>query len=149
MIQAAAGAVLFSSEEQDAYAQVPVNDHTEIYRIRDRAFKRWLMKRMYDETGQAAGSEALSQALNLLEARAYFDGQRRRLSLRAARHDEAICNDLGDERWRSVKAGPEGWEIISSPPPIFRRTANLAPQVDPERPGNLERLLQFVNLERP
>src|SRR5262249_23536560 len=45
-------------------------------------------------------------ALDLLEARAQFDGPERVVHTRVAEHAGRICLDLADERWRAVDIGP-------------------------------------------
>ena len=47
---------------------VPVGTHRETLRLRDRSFKRWLVRKLYTATGKTPNAEALSQALMLLEA---------------------------------------------------------------------------------
>jgi hypothetical protein len=47
-------------------------------------------------------------------------------SIRTAEHAGRIYLDLADEHWRAVEIGPDGWQVIRSPPVRFRRPAGIA-----------------------
>ena len=47
-------------------------------------FGRWLARRHYQETGGAAGSQAVQDALGVLEGRALYDGEERLVAVRLA-----------------------------------------------------------------
>ena len=99
----------------------------------------------YEATGKAANSDALNQALNVLEAKAVFDGECHALSLRVAWHNDTIIYDLADEQWRCVTIDATGWTCCTRPF-LFWRTGNTHAQVQPISGGTLERVLDFVNL---
>src|SRR5262249_39329920 len=63
LIEAAADATFFHDEQSDPWAVVPVGTHRETLRLRDRSFKRWLVRNLYPATGKTPNAEALSQAL--------------------------------------------------------------------------------------
>jgi hypothetical protein len=69
----------------------------------------------------------IRSVLDLLEARAQFDGPEGTVQIRTAEHAGHIYLDLADERWRAVDIGPEGWRVIGYPPVRFRRPAGLLP----------------------
>jgi hypothetical protein len=146
LIEAANTAKLFHDEQREPFACIPVGGHQEIYRLRDRAFKRWLTRQVYASTGLAVNTDALAQALNLLEARATFDGPCHPLALRVAERDGVFYYDLGDSAWRAVAITPDGWQCLDRPPIIFWRSKNLAAQVEPVSGGDPFRVLEFVNL---
>ena len=84
--------------------------------------------------------------LDLLEARAQFDGPERTVHIRTAEHAGHLYFDLADEHWRAVDIGPDGWRVIESPPVRFRRPPGLLPLPLPERGGSIEALNSFLNL---
>ncbi len=145
LIALAGDANLFHDEQYEPYAAVPVGEHTETHRLRERGFRRWLVKRMYEMTGGVPNAEALSQALNLLEAQAVFDGSRYELGLRVVRRGPIFLYDLADAGWRVAEVDHHGWRITADPF-VFRRGANTGPQVEPVRDGDLAEVLDFVNL---
>jgi len=138
---------LFHNNPQDPFALVEINGHLEVWPVKGIAFKRWLGREFYNETKKAAGSEAVSRALNFIESRACFDGREHKLNLRVAEHEGSFWYDLGDSAWRFVKFSPNGWEIINRSPIIFRRYKNTAAQVEPKRGGNIWLVTEFLNLK--
>ena len=96
--------------------------------------------------GEAASPAAIRFALDLLEARAQFDGPERAVYIRTATHAGRIYLDLADEHWRAVDIGPDGWQVIGSPPVPFRRPAGMLRLPVPEPGGSIEALNPFLNL---
>ena len=85
-------------------------------------------------------------ALDLLEARAQFDGPERKVHVRIAEHGGRIHLDLADEQWRAVDIGPDGWPVVECPPVRFRRPAGILPLSVPEQGGSIEALNSFLDL---
>ena len=118
---------LFHTAAGTAFADILVNDHRETWPIRSKRFRSWLRRCHYEATGEAASAAAIRSALDLLEARAQFDGPERAVHIRTAEHAGRIYLDLADEHWRAVEIGPDGWRVIGSPagplPPAGRDVA--------------------------
>jgi hypothetical protein len=91
----------------------------------------------------------LHAALNLLEARAQFDGPERTVHVRIAEHEGYIYLDLADQSWRAVEAGPNGWRVIAEPPVRFRRPPGMLPLPLPQPGGSIDQLASFLNLPDP
>jgi len=140
------GVELFHDDLGDGFARVPVRNHREVWRCRSKDFRRWLARRFWQSEAKALNSDALSAALNVIEAKARFEGEEHRLHNRAAFHQDAIWHDLADRDWRAVGVTSDGWEIIAEPPILFRRYAHQRPHPEPVRGGDLHDLLRFVNL---
>ena len=143
LIEVAADATFFHDEHSDPWAVVPVNGHCETLRVRDRSFKRWLVRGMYTATGKTPNAEALSQTLALLEARAVYDGPQRQLAWRIAQQDDAVVYDLADVEWRAIAITARGWALVQRPD-MFRRGSNTATQVLPQPGGLLAQVLDFL-----
>ncbi len=137
-------AILFHDQTQQPYALVSIGDHYETLRCHSRGFRRWLSRRFYEAEEKAVGGEAVASALNVIEAKACFDGERHELHNRVALHDSAIWYDLTDPKWRTVRVTPGGWQVIENPPILFVRYDHHAPQVEPIRGGDVHRLFDFV-----
>lgn len=140
-------ALLFHDDMKDGFAAIPINGHREIWPLRSKFFKQWMVRRYYEQTGKSPNNEAIRQALNVIEAKAVFDGQKIKLNLRVAEHDGALWYDLADGAWRAVKITPDGWEVVDNSPILFRRFKNTAAQVMPKRGGSLETLRKYINLK--
>ena len=137
---------LFHTPAGAAFADIPVNNHRETWPIRSQRFRSWLRRCHYEATGEAASAAAIRSALDLLEARAQFDGPERAVHIRTAEHGGRIYLDLADEHWRAVEIGPDGWRLIASPPVRFRRAPGMLPLPIPEQGGSIEALNSFLNL---
>lgn len=140
-------AFLFHNELKEGFANFLVDDHRETCQVGSRFFCYWLLHRFYEETDKSPNNQALRQALNLLEAKAIFDGPEVKLNLRVAKDKDAIWYDLVNAAWQAVKITPEGWEVVSDPPILFRRFKNTAAQVTPRRSGKLDLLRKYINLQ--
>jgi hypothetical protein len=137
---------LFHTTAGTALADIMVDGHRETWPIRSKRFRGWLRRRYYQATGDAANAAEIRSALDLLEARAQFDGPERAVHVRIAEHAGHIYLDLADENWRAVDIGPDGWRVIGSPPVRFRRPAGMLPLPLPERGGSIEALQSLLNL---
>jgi len=140
-------AFLFHDDARDGFAAIPINGHREIWPLRSKFFKQWLVRQYYEQTEKSPNNEALRQALNVIEAKAVFDGLEIKLNLRVAERDGALWYDLANEAWQAVKITPDGWEVADNPPILFRRFKNTAAQVLPQRGGSLEALKKYINLK--
>ena len=137
---------LFHTATGTAFADIVVGGHRETWPIRSKRFRAWLGRCYYQATGEAASAAEIRSVLDLLEARAQFDGPERTVHIRTAEHAGHIYLDLADEHWRAVDIGPDGWRVIESPPVRFRRPPGLLPLPLPERGGSIEALNSFLNL---
>ena len=137
---------LFHTASGTAFADTIIAGHRETWPIRSKRFRSFLRRCHYQATGEAASAAEIRSALDLLEARAQFDGPQRTVHIRAAEHAGHIYLDLADERWRVVDIGPDGWRVIENSPVRFRRPAGILPLPVPERGGSIETLQSFLNL---
>lgn len=143
------GAQFFHDQFHRTHVRLLIEGHREIWPCRSKDFRNWLARQLWLRENKAANSSALSAAINVLEAKARFEGDQYTLHNRVAFYDGAIYYDLADRQWQVVKVMDDGWEIISNPPILFRRYAHQRPQPEPVGGGDLQDLLQFVNLSDP
>jgi hypothetical protein len=137
---------LFHTATGTAFADIVIADHRETWPIRSKRFRAFLKRSYYHATGDAASAAEIRSALDLLEARAQFDGPQRPVHVRIAEQAGHIYLALADEQWRAIDIGPDGWRVIASPPVRFRRPAGMLPLPVPERGGSIEALNSFLNL---
>jgi hypothetical protein len=107
---------LFHTSSGVAYADFIADGHRETWPIRSKRFRTWLRRRYYQATGTVPSCAAIRSTLDLLEARAQFDGPERAVSIRVAEHAGRIYLDLADEHWRAVQIGPDGWGVLGVRP---------------------------------
>jgi hypothetical protein len=137
---------LFHTAIGTAFADIMIGGHRETWPIRSKRFRAFLRRCHYQATGEAASAAEIRSALDLLEARAQFDGPERIVHIRTAEHAGHIYLDLADEHWRAVEIRPDGWRVIESSPGRFRRPAGILPLPVPERGGSIETLRSFLNV---
>src|SRR5262249_41811953 len=137
---------LFHTPSGVAFADFITEGHRETWPIRSKRFRTWLRRCYYDATGSAPSAAAIRSALDLLDARAQFDGPERAVIPRVAEHAGGLYLDLADEHWRAVAIGPDGWRVLGCPPVRFRRAPGMLPLPVPERGGSIEALQSFLNL---
>jgi hypothetical protein len=138
-------ATLFHSE-QTGYAIIPINGHDETWRIGSSMFRRHICHWFYQTEGKIPGTQVVLAAVNLLEAKALFEGYEQEVHVRVAEHAGALWLDLANEKWQAVRITKDGWEIIDMPSVRFLRPRGLLPLPIPERGGSIEELRQFLNV---
>ena len=141
------GIELFHDPDQHGWASIRIDGHFENRRVRSRPFQLFLLRTYYQETGKSPGAQAIRAALDLLEAKALFDGEEALINLRVAEHRGKLYLDLCDCAWRAVEIDAEGWRIVDRPSPRFHRTRGSRPLPAPERGGNLDELRRFLNVD--
>src|SRR5262249_25673339 len=142
-------ASLFHDPNGTGFADLAIDGHRETWPIRSRRFRHWLRRRYYEETGSAASAETIRSAVDLLEACAQFDSPERPGHIGVAEHGGRTYLALADKDWRAVEIGPDGWQVVTSPPVRFRRDAGMLPLPIPQRGGSIEALAAFLNLPAP
>lgn len=143
------GVELFHTPDGNAYATVTVNGHKETWPVSSRGsgpFRNWLRRIFFEKHGKPAGSQALQDAIGVLEAKAQFDGPEYPVFTRVAEHDGKVYIDLANDAWEAVEISPMGWRVISNCPVKFKRSKGMLPLPHPEAGGSIEELKHFLNI---
>ena len=146
IMELAACAELWHSPAGDAYATIPVGDHLEHHRLSTRDFKRWLARQYYRAEGTAPGSQAVQDALTVLEGKALYDGMEHPVFVRLAEHEGAIYLDLCNADWQVVEVTRSGWRVVIQAPVRFRRAKAMRPIPTPHHGGSIDELRRFINV---
>lgn len=105
-------AVFFHNQNNDPYAVIPVNGHTEIWSLEGREIQTWLQKLYYKETKKPAKPEAIKQVLAVLAAKAWYEGgETIPLFPRVAEHNGSFWYDLTNADWQAVNITADGWQV--------------------------------------
>jgi hypothetical protein len=125
-----------------------VDGNQQTARIRSKRFRDFLSCVLWEREKRSVSSEGWSEAVNILEGLARFDGPEREAFLRVGKHNENIYIDLGTDDWRVVRVSPSGWEVIpySKCPIRFYRADCQLPLPTPTREGSLDDLWQLLNV---
>jgi hypothetical protein len=146
----------FQDQFGNPYATVKIDGHIETLPLKGSRFKNWLCKTFYQESENTAilSGEILTNILNILKARADFDGVRKNLDLRVANNPDephTIYYDLANKECYAVKVTADNGWIIEQAPIIFRRYPTTEhPQVYPSREYSndiFDRFIELINVK--
>jgi len=138
---------LFHSPLNQAYGTMRVGDHYETWPIRSAQFGNWLRHEYYKLRKGAPKKGELSDVLDILEARAQFEGATCEIHTRIAQHDGNIYLDLANKNWEVVKINSESWEITKTFPVKFRRPKGMLPLPRPIQRGKVSRMVSLLNIK--
>ena len=125
---------------------LPAGTHRECWPLRGGPFRRWIARLYFEQKGTAPGSQALQDALGVLEGMALFRSDEYEVHLRLAEHDGAVYLDLADDYWQAVRITANGWEVVHAPPVRFRRSRGMRQLPHPTRGGNIDELREYANV---
>lgn len=114
--------------------------------IESEAFEGWLQHRYWQAHKSAPGQKALKEALDNLNARARFDGQRTESWIRTGWQGGKVYIDLGRADWRMLEIGADGWRIAHNPAVKMVRPPQMKPLPEPLRGGSLKAIESCLNL---
>jgi DNA-binding transcriptional MerR regulator len=150
---------LFVDQYGEPYAAVKIKEHLETLNLNHMRFRNWICKAYYEIEGSIPNSESITNALNILEANAEFDGKIKELHLRVA-YDTSeeegttqtirttIFCDLTNKEWEAIKIAPEKWTIEKAP--ILFRRHNAQPHVYPAKnypPDIFDKFMKLLNVK--
>ncbi len=124
-----------------------MNGHRETMRLRSKTFRGWLVREFFLAEEKPPSSQALTDAVQLLDARAVIDGPETEVYLRVAPYAGDLFIDLGSESWKAIRVTADGWEIDHHPAVKFRRAPGMLPLPVPAVGGDIDMLREFVNIE--
>ncbi len=146
------GADVFrSATDGRAFMSVEVEGVTRTFLVRSRACQTAVRRAYYRMTERAPGAEAVQAAVNMLEARALFDGGVRVVGVRSLEGpDGSLYLDLANDAGEYVHIRPGRWEIrtASTEDPVrFWQPKGINPLPRPKRGGSLSSLRELVNVQ--
>ncbi len=137
----------FCTPDKATYADIRVDEARETHSIRSRAFRLWLTDLFYEAEGKAINSNAMAEALGVLDAKAIRSKVFREVNLRTAEHRGKIYLDLGLPDWSAVEIDLQGWRIVAEPPVRFTRPESLLALPTPIEGGSLDELKKLINVD--
>lgn len=146
LVDLASSVELFHTENKTAYGNVTIGSHRETYPVRSRQFKHYLIKLYYEALESAPSSESVNAAINVIEAKAIFNGLQHPVYIRTAEFEGKIYIDLCLPDWRVVEIDALGWRLVDNPPVYFRRPSGMLPLPLPVHGGDINDLRKFLNV---
>lgn len=106
-----------------------------------------LQERFFSANGTGVSRGAIEEALDLLQARALWQGPKLEVAVRVAGDMQTVYVDLGDADGVAVEVKADGWRLTARPPVRFWRPAALLPLPQPDERGTFDELWPFLNVE--
>ena len=129
-----------------SYITAPVNGHKENWPLKSRNTKRWLINKHRVELGTSVGSQAIDDAVRLMDAIAANQGKSYRIFRRVGFFGNKRFVDLCDDNWRVVEVTTAGWALTDDCPIKFIRSSAMRALPVPVAGGMIESLRGFVNV---
>ena len=146
LVELAGDAELFHTPDGEAYATIPLDGYRETCPLRSKAFRRWLAHQYYRREERTPSSQAVQDALGVLEGLALFDGTEYPVFTRLVEHHSTIYLDLTNDRWEAVEITAAGWRVIAQPPVKLRRAKGMLPIPHPASGGTINELRRLINV---
>ena len=146
-IKLSRSATLFHTADNIGFADVTINGHRQTLPIRGGDFKRYLAGRLYEVMGRAPSTETLHAAINVISAKAQFDGPEETVYLRVANLNDQIYIDRGDKTRSVFAIGATGWSVAHDPPVHFRRPPGMKSLPEAVPGGSIDLLRPFLNIQ--
>ena len=98
-------ATLFHDQHGEPYIHINSGERWINLLIKSDDFKHWLCRLYYQNYNKALGSQPLNDAINLISAKAKFDGEKIHLENRITQKNDTIWYSLGDKKGRILHFG--------------------------------------------
>ena len=139
--------IFFKDQYDTAYVRIHNSDHNEIIRVESGRFKRHLIRLYHESENKVANAEAVTNAVQVLQAKAEYNGDTYPLSVRVISYNNCFFYDLSNPKWECIKISEQGWELVDKTPiPLFVRYNHQTPQVQPSRDYTPDIFDRFMNL---
>ena len=130
---------------RDQHNEVFVNIEGDCVPLAGSAFRQLIQYKCWTSHTMRVSHESVKQLVDILSAKAKYEGDQITLNTRVGRTRDAFWYDLGNKR--AVRITPQGW-IIQTPPELFRRYGHQSEQVTPVIGGNPFDLLSLTNVSQ-
>jgi hypothetical protein len=146
LVELARVATLFHTPEGDDYACLPVRGHRELWSLKSKSCRRWFTRAFYERVGKPPSSQAMQDALGVLEARAQYDSAETQVFTRVAACGDSIYIDLCNDAWEAVEISGKGWRVVQDAPVRFRRSKAMQALPNPVSGLPISRLRNLINV---
>jgi hypothetical protein len=135
------------SGSDDVYARISVNKHKEVWPVRSKRFKRWIIAKYKKAFNKHISVQSVQNALDAIESETQERNIVKMVHTRIALYNDCIYLDLCDDRWRAIKITKDGWDVVTDPPVMFVRNSAMKPLPVPTNGGSLTELKQILNID--
>lgn len=137
---------LFHDDNKDSYVEIKRNDGVFIYPLRSRGFKELLGHFFFNLTGKGCNTNAVSDAINTLEAIAKHDGKLHPVHIRTFNDGKRILIDLCSEGRDVITIDANGWRGDKDGGVKFVCKRGMTALPIPGRKGDISLLGYYLNI---
>ena len=141
------GVKLFHTPDNTGYCAASLdNGGTAIYKVDSTNMRSMMKQRYYKDTRKVPSSDAVRNAIGVIDGIAIFEGDEYALDNRVTWNNGDIVYDMSNALHESVTVSSGGWEISQKNEPMFMRHSHQLPQATPRSGGDMERIFDIVNV---
>ena len=127
LIELSADLKYIVNHDGDVFVMIERDGHSECWPARSKDFTEWLSQAFYWTTNKGCNRNALSDAMNTIEARAKDRCKKRcNVYIRVANSGDRIYINPCDEKWHAIEVDADGWRVLDKPPIHFTRKRGMS-----------------------
>ena len=138
---------LWHTKDKLPMATFVTNNHCENWITGSKTFKAYLQRLYYQHYKTAPGKQSVSDAINVIDGIALFDGVEQDVFTRLAYADNKVYLDLANDTWQVIEIDSTGWRVLGNSPIAFRRGRGMLALPTPTVQGNLGALFDIFHVE--
>jgi hypothetical protein len=142
-------ATYFKDSDGTLYAEIVVDNHTEVHQVKSKGYDQWLRREYYILFKKGCSSLPLNEAILTVEAKFLWDCEIYTVFVRVGGDSDTIYIDLCNAAYEIVAITDSGYQVIKKSPVKFRRSSGMLPLPHPVGGGSLALLRDFLNLKNP
>jgi hypothetical protein len=134
---------LFHDDNRDAYAEITGNA---VSPLRSKDFKELLGHHFFNLTGKGCNTNAVSDAINTLEAIAKHEGEKHTVHIRTFNDAKRILVDMCDQERHVISIDANGWHMEKGSGVKFVCKRGMTALPIPSSKGNMSLLSKYLNI---
>ena len=137
----------FHDSQGEAFAKIPVSNHTEIWNINSIGFKDWIAHQLWSQYRDGLSKTSCESALITLRGIAIYECLSEEVYLRVAQLGGKIYVDMCNDDWQVLRVTKSGWSLINKSPVAFVRAKNMRALKIPSQNGDINPLKKHINVK--
>jgi hypothetical protein len=134
---------LFHDDNKDAYAEISGNV---VYPLRSKEFKELLSHDFFKLADKGCNTNAVSDAINTLEAIAKHQGEKHPVQIRIVHDTKRILIDVCDQERRVITVDTNGWRVDKGSGVKFVCKRGMTALPIPGGNGDMSLLVKYLNI---
>lgn len=136
----------FFNQDEQGYAVITDNKINKVMKIHSQEFKKYLNALFFRTYKIPITSTVLKEVVEVLEAKACFEGTKKPTYTRIANLENKIYVDLCNDGWQCVEIDAMGFRVLDNSPVMFERKRGMTSLPLPCSGGDIMKLREFINV---